>query len=74
MQEVGLFGSMARGDYDEKSDIDLIANFTRPIGWEVVSLEELLKTKLQRNTQVFHRASLKHSPIAESVLRDIIAI
>jgi len=74
MHEVGIFGSMARGDYDEQSDVDIIASFSRPIGWEIVSLEEMLKHKLQRNSQVFHRAALKHSPLANKVLQDLIVL
>ena len=33
VKEVVLFGSKARGDYDEESDIDLLVLTSRPISW-----------------------------------------
>jgi len=34
VEEVILFGSKARGDSDEESDIDLMLMTTRPINWQ----------------------------------------
>jgi len=34
VKEVILFGSKARGDSDEESDIDLMLMTTRPINWQ----------------------------------------
>ena len=43
---VSLFGSHARGDADESSDVDLVVDFDRPIGFALggmfLDLEELL--------------------------------
>ncbi len=33
VRQVVLFGSKARGDYDEESDIDLLVLMSRPISW-----------------------------------------
>lgn len=74
MQDVAVFGSMARGDYDEQSDVDILSDFTKPIGWEIVSLEAWLETRLQRKVQVFHRKALSHSPLAAQILQDLVAV
>jgi len=33
VKEIGLFGSFADDSYDEDSDIDLIVELEKPIGW-----------------------------------------
>lgn len=45
-----VFGSYARGDADEKSDIDLLIDwdYTQHIGWSYVSTWRELKTKLNK--------------------------
>lgn len=44
--KVSLFGSHARGDADESSDVDLVVDFDRPIGFALggmfLELEERL--------------------------------
>lgn len=50
ISELGLFGSYARGDNDEKSDIDILVDFNGSIGIEFIALahelEDLFKTKI----------------------------
>lgn len=50
ISELGVFGSYARGDYDESSDIDILVDFNDRIGIEFISLahelEDTFKTKI----------------------------
>ena len=39
---IGLFGSIVRNDFTEKSDIDIIVDFTKPIGIEFIDLAEYI--------------------------------
>ena len=41
-----IFGSVARGDAQPGSDVDLIATFTKPVGWNIVSIEEEMASAL----------------------------
>ena len=45
-----IFGSYARGDADERSDIDLLIDwdYSQPIGWTYVSAWRSLKEKLNK--------------------------
>ncbi|KCZ72783.1 putative nucleotidyltransferase [Candidatus Methanoperedens nitroreducens] len=43
--EIGLFGSVVRGEQKEISDIDILVDFERPIGWDVVDLEPIRKVQ-----------------------------
>ena len=46
ISELGLFGSYARGDYNEKSDIDILVDFNGRIGIGFIKLEDLFKQKI----------------------------
>ena len=50
ISELGLFGSYARGDYNEKSDIDILVDFNGHIGIGFIKLahelEDLFKQKI----------------------------
>ncbi len=65
-----LFGSFARGDADEDSDIDLLVRFSRPIGWEFYGIAKDLQELLGRNVDLATENML-NKYIRESVLRDL---
>jgi predicted nucleotidyltransferase len=48
--ELGLFGSYARGDYNEKSDIDILVDFDGSVGIKFIELahefEDFFKMKI----------------------------
>ncbi|MGY4539051.1 putative nucleotidyltransferase [Mucilaginibacter sp. UYNi724] len=54
-----LFGSVVRDDFTEKSDIDIIVEFNRPIGIEFVTLADELENKLQRKVDLVSRRGIK---------------
>ena len=51
--QVILFGSKARGDDDQDSDIDLLLLTTRPLTWDEQKLVILLLSPVQREYDVF---------------------
>jgi predicted nucleotidyltransferase len=48
---IGLFGSYARGENTELSDIDILVYFNNPIGWEYFDFADDLK-KIFHNHKV----------------------
>ena len=50
VRSLALFGSFARGDFRADSDVDVMVDFSRPIGMEIVDLcleiERLLGKKV----------------------------
>lgn len=54
VKKVYVFGSYARGDADENSDIDLLVDwdYSKGIGLEVVSYWEEIKTKLKKDVDL----------------------
>lgn len=48
VSEIAVFGSFARNDFTENSDVDLLMDFDRPIGWDFVSLADELEKILNK--------------------------
>lgn len=50
IKSIALYGSYARGEQDSSSDIDLLVDFTQPIGMEIIDLtldlEKILNSKV----------------------------
>jgi hypothetical protein len=67
---IGIFGSYARGEAAPASDIDIIVEFDRPIGWELVDLADFLETCLHHKVDLVIRRSL-HPLIRDSVLAEV---
>ncbi|MBE2240281.1 MAG: nucleotidyltransferase domain-containing protein [Caldilineaceae bacterium] len=48
VKRIGLFGSFASGTANEASDIDVIVEFQRPIGFKFIELVDYLERLLRR--------------------------
>ena len=59
VQTIGVFGSYARQTADSESDIDLLVEFSRPIGWEIVDLQDYLETLLGKEVDLVTTKALK---------------
>lgn len=65
-----MFGSFARGDAKETSDIDLLVRFSEPVGWKFYGIAEDLEESLGRKVDLATENMLnKH--IRKSVLNDL---
>lgn len=66
-----LFGSYARGDANEQSDIDLLIDwdYAQPIGWGYVSAWRELKEKLNKEID-FVSVKWIDPALAEAINRD----
>ena len=65
-----MFGSFARGDANETSDIDLLVRFSKPIGWKFYAIAEDLEDSLGRKVDLATENML-NKYIRKSVLDDL---
>jgi uncharacterized protein len=60
ISELGLFGSFARGDYRETSDIDILVDFDKQIdAFEYIQLAHDLEDILNHKVDVVSRRGIK---------------
>ena len=59
VKRIGLFGSYAKDLYDEESDVDLVVEFRRPIGFKFIRLVEDLEHLLGRRVDVLTPVGIK---------------
>jgi predicted nucleotidyltransferase len=59
VSELGLFGSVVRDDFSPESDIDIIVDFSRPIGIEFIDLADELETQLKRKVDLVSKKGIK---------------
>jgi predicted nucleotidyltransferase len=45
VSSIGIFGSVVRNDFSENSDVDIIVDYSQPIGIEFIDLADLLCLK-----------------------------
>jgi len=77
IRRIGLFGSYAKGKQTEKSDIDIIAEFERPIGLKFIEFTEYLEEILGRKTDVLTPEGVKGiiiKRIAEDIEKSIVYV
>lgn len=59
VKRIGLFGSFARGTADETSDIDVVVEFQRPVGFKFIEFVEYLEQIFGRKVDVLTPAGLQ---------------
>ena len=70
VKRLGLFGSYARGKQTEESNIDLVAEFERPIGLRFVEFTEYLEDILGKKTDVLTPEGVRRITV-KRIARDI---
>ncbi len=74
IRSLGIFGSFARGDSGDASDLDVLVEFERPVGISTFfDLESELCSLTGRSVDLVARPALKPY-IGRSVMRDLIPL
>jgi len=59
VKEIGLFGSYSENEQNEESDIDILVEFEKPIGWKFFTLEKYLEDTFKRRVDLVTKRALK---------------
>ena len=71
IDELGIFGSYARGEHDSDSDLDVLVTFTEPVSlFELVRLEAELTERLGVEVDLVTKESLKPR-IGDAIAEDV---
>ncbi|MDQ0298438.1 putative nucleotidyltransferase [Salibacterium salarium] len=71
VSKIGYFGSYAREEQTKESDIDILVEFSKPIGLEFISLKEYLEQELNLKVDLVTVKALKPQ-LKEAVLKEVI--
>jgi len=67
---IGLFGSYAKGNAGDASDIDIVVEFERPIGFRFVDLVDYLENTLGCKVDILTPAGIQNICV-KGIARDI---
>jgi len=74
VKNIGVFGSVARNEQTEASDIDLLVEFSQPVGFVTfIRLESFLSKRLGRPVDLVTSDSLK-PVIRQDILYEVIYV
>ena len=59
VNSIGLFGSIVRADFTEKSDVDIIVDFSKQVGVEFIDLANYIKSKLRKKVDLVSKNGIK---------------
>ena len=70
VKKIGLFGSFSDGTFTDNSDIDILIELERPIGWKYFSLELYLEKVFNKKIDLVTKNALKEQ-IREIILQQV---
>lgn len=70
VNRIGYFGSYADGTATENSDLDILVEFSKPLGWKYFDLEDLLENNLKLKIDLVSSKALK-SQLKEIILDQV---
>lgn len=59
VEKIGYFGSFAKNNAQADSDLDILVEFSKPIGWEFFTLEKFLEDTFSIKVDLVTRNALK---------------
>jgi hypothetical protein len=74
VSSIGLFGSVVRDDFSpSNSDVDIIVDFSKPIGIEFVDLADFLESKIKQKVDLVSKKGIKEK-YYKQILPEIVYI
>ena len=74
VKEIGIFGSFVRGERVDASDIDILVEFSKPVGFfTFIDLEDHLSEVLGIKVDLVFKKALKPR-IGRNILRELVTI
>ena len=70
VEEIALFGSYARGDQTDGSDLDILVTLNAPLGWEFVDLCDHLAELLETKVDVLTKGAVDQEAVASPTDRE----
>ena len=74
VKEIGIFGSVARGEQTAASDVDVLVEFSEPVGFfAFLDLEDFLTRTFGKKVDLVTKRALKLA-VKDQILRDVVYV
>ena len=70
VRRIGLFGSYTRGEQGSVSDVDVLVELERPIGWEIVDLHRYLEDLLDAKVDLVTAGAVRRKPLLWQAIQE----
>ena len=75
VRSIAIFGSYVRGEETELSDVDILVEFERPVGWEIVDLRDYLEELLGLPVDLITKnAAMSRKGLWEHIREDLVYV
>ena len=74
IEQLGLFGSVARGEQDDKSDIDVVIEMSRPSFFTRMSIKEEFQKLFRRKVDLITLHENMFRSFRQNLERDVIYV
>lgn len=71
VKNIGVFGSYARNEQTTHSDVDILVEFSGPVGWRFIDLKNELEELLGLKVDLVTKNALKPQ-MKDDILREVI--
>ncbi len=71
VRKIGVFGSYAREEEANTSDVDILVDLNEPIGWEIIDLKEFLESILGMEVDLVTLKALKPE-LSDTILKEAV--
>jgi predicted nucleotidyltransferase len=70
IERIGYIGSYSRDEQKKKSDIDILVEFRKPLGWEFFDLQEFLENELKIKVDLVSSRALKEQ-LRDAIMKQV---
>lgn len=75
VERIGVYGSWARGDQTEQSDLDILVSLGEPLGLRIVDLHEYLEQLLGVKVDLATEGAVIRKPLLwQSIREDLVYV
>ena len=74
IKSLGIFGSVARGEINDKSDIDIVIEIAKPDLFLIVEIKEDLEKQLKKPVDIIRKRESMNPFLRERIAKDAIYV